>query len=397
MSALADVTNRRQSAGRTEEIALSAISELKDLNRAKAAMMARVHAIEAVSKGKSAGPVATATSSAGYTRLLKAMNELNNAYDELEQAEIEEGTVEQENEDQNNSDRANALCPSTEAIQVEIEKSQEILRNLQEQKAETDQSLSEKVIKRDQVVLATKLQKDEFEKKIKTGGDGTIAKASKRVEAQLEQKEKEHTLKMISMSEDKVVLDALLDGMKKMNGIVDFEVPSEMQGNSLPITVEFSTGFRAVIRLGGADMSLDVIEVLAPATGCHVSLDPSTLGDLVVECKELPAPNDLRHAIFCLYAAPLAPSKLAEHVAELRKRCLVKSKGPLSLEFTMSNDLTATLTVHSCYPNVPAGVSVASLQGGSRWTTTEVEALKIEANSMCFSTVFFMYDYLDAK
>ncbi len=396
MSALADVTNVANSSGGLAKKASSAINELMEINGTRAAMKAKVKVVEATNKGGKR-PIAAEPSSAGYTRLLNAMNELNDAYDELEQAEIEEGCAEEESESLSGSDRANALCPSAEAIQVEIEKSQEILRNLQEQKAEIDQSLSEKVIKRDQTILATKLQKDEFEKKMKAGGDNTISKASKRVEAELEQKEKEHTLKMISMSDDKLVLDALLDGMKKMNGIVDFEVPSEMQGNSLPITVEFSTGFRAVIHLGGADMSLETIEVLAPAAGCHVSLDASTLGELVGECKELPAPNDLRHAIFCLYAAPLAPSKLAEHVAELRKRCLIKSKGPLSLEFTMSNDLTATLTVNSCYPNVPAGVSVASLQGGTRWTNAEVETLKTEANSMCFSTVFFMYDYLDAK
>ena len=375
MNALADLTNVEKSSGGLAEKASSAIEELKKINGTKAAIKAKVEVIKAVNKG-SEGPAVTAVSSSGYARLLKAMNELNSAYDELEQAEIEEGCAEEESENQNSSNHANALCPSAEAIQVEIEKSQEILRNLQVQKAEMDQSLSEAVIKRDQAVLSTKLQKDEFDKKMKAGEDKTTSKAKKRVGVELEQKEKEHSLKMAGLSEDKLVLDALLDGMKKMNGIVDFEVPNEMQGHSLPITVEFTTGFRAIIHLGGLDMSLETIEVITPAAGCHISLDPSTLVDLVVECKELPAPNDLRHAIFCLYAAPLAPSKLAEHIAELRKRCLVKSKGPLSLEFTMSNDLTAILTVNSCYPNVPAGVSVASLQGEAGGLTLKLKLSK---------------------
>ena len=402
MSALADLTNLAASpsqSGGLEKHAASAIDELKEANTSKAAMKAKFNVVELFGKGAKGPITQPIVSTVGYTRLLKAMNELNSAYEELEQAEVEEGSAEQEHEDQKNNSNINALCPSAEAIQIEIEKSQEILGTLQDQKANADRSLSEKVIKRDQAILATKLQKDEFEKKMREGGDETIAKASKRVETELAQKEKEFRTKMISMGEDKIVLDALLDGMKKMNGIVDFEVPSEIEGNEMPITVEFSTGFRAVIRLGGDDMSLQDIEVLTPGAGCIVSLDATSLHELLAECKELPAPNDLRHAIFCLYSAPLAPSKLAEHMMELRKQCLVNKVGHLSIEFKLENQLTAVMTVHPCYPNVPAGVSVSRLDSypGSKWTASEVETLKTEANSMCFSTIFFMYDYLCSK
>ena len=71
--------------------------------------------------------------------------------------------------------------------------------------------------------------------------------------------------------------------------------------------------------------------------------------------------------------------------------------GPLRVEFTASNGLVAKLKVHDCYPNVPAGVLVESLKGGPKWTEAEVESMRVEANSMCFSTVFFMYDHLCGK
>jgi hypothetical protein len=396
---LSDVTNRGP-VGSSVEGGLTAkvnaaVSEFQDINNQKGAALAQSNVVDSIANNNLNNNVAAVTNSTvGYDRLMKAVGDLNEAYTELEKAEkVEAGNRAEEDRKQPAS-----VHMSGEDMQLEIEKSMEVLRSLQEMKADADRALSEKVIKRDQAELALKLQNEEFEKKMNKDGESTVAKASKRVEAELVGKEKEYRSKMMTLGEDKTILESLLEGMQKMNGIAKIDVPTEMHGNTLPISVEFTSGVQAVVTLGGDDMRLENIMLRPPLTVGTPTLEDAIVQKLLAECRELPAPNDLRHAMFCLYSAPLAPMKLAEDIVELRKRCLVKANnGPLALEFTTSNGLTASLNVHVCYPNVPAGVLVESLQGGSKWTDAEVEAMRVQANSMCFSTVFFMYDYLCSK
>lgn len=391
---LKDLTNsgveRSAEKGGLPQKASAAVDELKQVTEQKSAMQAKINLVESVKNGglPSGASVTTAVSNkASLTRLLKAMSELNDAYGDLDKAEKEEAGIQAEEK------MSGVMSP--EEMEVEIEKSQEILNKLREQEGEVDRALTEKVIKRDQALLALKLQNDEFEKKMKDSNG--VAKASQRVESQLADKEREFRSKMLTMDEDKTVLEALLDGMQKLNGVENINVPTETKGHTLPISVEFTSGVKAEIVLGGEDMRLENIRLLRSDTVGTPTLEEHTLLSLLGECRELAPPNDLRHAMFCLYSAPLAPMKLAEDIAELRKRSLVKANGPLKVEFTTSNGLVARLKVHDCYPNVPAGVLVETLQGGPKWTEAEVEAMKIEANSMCFSTVFFMYDYLCSK
>ena len=356
----------------------------------KGMALATYNLLESLKHGESA-PKISVTSAVTHTsslnRVLKAMSELNDAYVDLDKAKKEEANIHTEEK------MSGIMTP--EEIEIEIEKSQEILHNLREQEGDMDRTLTEKVIKRDEAILALKLQSDDFEKKMK---DSTgVAQVSKRVEAELAHKEKEFRSKMLIMGEDKVVLDALLDGMQKMNGVENILFPTETKDQTLPINVEFTSGMKAEVVLGGEDMRLENIRIIPSHAAGIPTLDEQTLTRLLSECRELAPPNDLRHAMFCLYSAPLAPWKLAEDIAELRKQCIVKSDGPLSVEFTASNGLIAKLKVHDCYPNVPAGVLIESLQGGLKWSQEEVESLRVEANSMCFSTVFFMYDYLCSK
>ena len=376
--------------GGLEQKVKAAVDDLQQATATKGAALATYNLMESAKKGGVA-PASSATSIVSHTsslnRVLKAMSELNDAHGDLDKAEKEEAGIQAEEK------MTGMMTP--EEIEVEIEKSQDILRNLREQEGEVDRSLTEKVIKRDQALLALKLQNDEFAKKM-TESDG-VAKASKRVETELADKEREFRSKMLTMGEDKTILDALLDGMQRMNGVESIHVPTETKGLTLPINVEFTSGLKAEIVLGGEDMRLENIRLLPSDTVGTPTLEEHTLLSLLGECRELAPPNDLRHAMFCMHSAPLAPMKLAEDIAELRKRCLVKSDGPLRVEFTASNGLVAKLKVHDCYPNVPAGVLVESLKGGPKWTEAEVESMRVEANSMCFSTVFFMYDHLCGK
>lgn len=392
---LKDVTNSGVEAGGVPEGGLpekvsAAVDELKWATEQKSVALAKSSLVESMKNGgvpSSAAATSVVSSKSSLNRLLKAMSELNDAYGDLDKAQKEEAGIEAE-------EKMSGMM-SPEEIEVEIEKSQEILNKLREQEGEVDRNLTEKVIKRDQALLSLKLQNDEFEKKMKESTG--VAKASQRVETELAEKEREFKSKMLTMGEDKTILEALLDGMQKLNGVENIHVPTEMKGQTLPINVEFTSGVKAEIVLGGDDMRLENIRLLPSETVSTPTLEEHTLLSLLGECRELAPPNDLRHAMFCLYSAPLAPMKLAEDIAELRKRSLVKSNGPLKVEFTTSNGLVAKLKVHDCYPNVPAGVLVETLQGGPKWTEAEVEAMRVEANSMCFSTVFFMYDYLCSK
>ena len=138
-------------------------------------------------------PASSATSIVSHTsslnRVLKAMSELNDAHGDLDKAEKEEAGIQAEEK------MTGMMTP--EEIEVEIEKSQDILHNLREQEGVVDRSLTEKVIKRDQALLALKLQNDEFAKKM-TESDG-VAKASKRGETELADKEREFRSKMLKM------------------------------------------------------------------------------------------------------------------------------------------------------------------------------------------------------
>ena len=54
----------------------------------------------------------------------------------------------------------------------------------------------------------------------------------------------------------------------------------------------------------------------------------------------------------------------------------MRATGPLSMEFTLSSGVTAAVSAHPFYPNVPAAVAVTSLIGVGGWEQTGKSNLK---------------------
>ena len=111
----------------------------------------------------------------------------------------------------------------------------------------------------------------------------------------------------------------------------------------------------------------------------------------------LPAPQDVRSAVFSLACIQKSPAIMRNHVSELRKKCIVRSTGPLSAEFTLKAGVTVSLVVHKCYPNVPGGVISDSIIGVGGWTATEIESVRNTANARGFSTIMDMFEYLQSS
>lgn len=77
--------------------------------------------------------------------------------------------------------------------------------------------------------------------------------------------------------------------------------------------------------------------------------------DVLAEAQQMPAPQDLRFAIFYVSAAQKAPAILKKDVDELRKRCIVQadqSKPSSCFHITFSNGVAIKMSTHACYPNV---------------------------------------------
>ena len=122
--------------------------------------------------------------------------------------------------------------------------------------------------------------------------------------------------KMLTMGEDKTILEALLDGMQKLNGVENIHV-SRNEGYDSAHQREFTSGGRQ------RSYSVETICAWSTSACCLPRLSaPSPQGAYPIESsgrvQELAPPNDLRHAMFCLYSAPLA--SMSRGHRELRKR-----------------------------------------------------------------------------
>lgn len=108
---------------------------------------------------------------------------------------------------------------------------------------------------------------------------------------------------------------------------------------------------------------------------------------LLCACASLSPPHDLRHAVLTIVATVRRECVLHEHlkVSDVRKSCLIQrdSKDSCLIGISFSNGVTAQLSIHECYPNVPNGVHILSINGSGEWTTEELKSIKSAVNSRC--------------
>jgi len=116
--------------------------------------------------------------------------------------------------------------------------------------------------------------------------------------------------------------------------------------------------------------------------------------DILADARTLPSPQDLRYALFALSACQHAQAIFATHVSALRKRCLVRQNGSNRVQLTLANGVSASISAHMCYPEVPSGVYIDSLVGVGGWSMAELERVRVDINAKCFSSLNDLFEHL---
>ena len=323
---------------------------------------------------------------------------------------------------------ANFIMASGRDIQSELNQSEDVLIKLQEQQYKVDENLATIRLKNDQAQVSLELTVDEV-----TSSNSTSLSGKFNMKNSVEEKEFANAMKKIQDQRDNA--DALLEGLRVLTGIQSVNVPKEMirlhsnrlssstfnaaksvkDEHVLPMKVEI--GDLNVVLTLNDKLRLLSIEVIqgeleldgdgfnqkkrrSLVTNTHMPVNNSTsdvLSQIMEEANVFSAPQDLRYAIFALGCIQKSPVILRAHVSELRKKCIVRSTGPLSAEFTLSAGVTVSLIVHKCYPNAPSGVTTDSIVGVGGWTVAEIEVVKKMANSQSISTIMEMFEFLQSS
>ena len=315
---------------------------------------------------------------------------------------------------------------STEQVAAELKQSEEVLERLHDQQNKLNDLVVERRMKRDQAAVTLELSVEET---ISSSTAAVKAIGHKfRVQNSAEENEFVAALKKVQDQRDNA--EALLEGLRVLTGIQTVHVPKDMvrvhsnrlssnNFNStksvkdhtiLPMTIEVGE-LTAVLtlddslRLASIELTKGELELdgqdfnreKRSSMGLFSNSNTSdVLARIIEEAKGLAVPQDIRYAIFALGCVQNSPQILRSHISELRKKCIVRSTGLLSAEFTLSAGVTVSVAVHDCYPNVLAGVVADSIVGVGGWTMAEVDQVKSAANAGGFTTIMELFDYLSS-
>lgn len=258
--------------------------------------------------------------------------------------------------DENAHNAAAAAAPSSSSTSLHREylQTEKMLTKLLEEQAQVDLALRQRQSRKEQVLQSLQVEVEESQS---SAVQAAVAKADPFAAA--EQREFEATLGNIEAT--RVEAEALLQGLQSLTGISSIRVEEASAGSRPGVQLRVSIGALECVLVLDSDRKLYDMYL---TKGAYASLQ-----DVLTEAAVLPSPQDLRYAIFALGAVQNAPATLQQHLSELRKRCIVRSNGysasssAASVQVTLSNGVTACISVHACYPEVPGGVSIDSLVG----------------------------------
>lgn len=384
----------------------------------------RMMFLERVMAGKKAAlaPVDLNMESTAQSRFLDIVESLQREAEEYELAFNELEFAKNAYNESSKQKPMHTLSGSNAFISAELKQSEDILSKLKEQRIKMDNIIAEKRVKREQAKVSLELSLEEAMKNSTTAVQAIGGKF--RIKNSAEEKQFAAAIKKVQDQRDNA--EALLEGLRVLTGIQSVRVPNDMvrvhsnrlssnNFNSaksvkdqfvLPMTVEIED-ITAVLtldesmRLSSIDVTSGELELdgrdfnreKRQSVGVCSNTTSEMLSEIMDEARTLSIPQDLRYAVFALGCVQKSPSILRAHVSELRKKCIVRSTGLLSAEFTLSAGVTISLTVHHCYPCVPAGVTADSIVGVGGWTVVEIEMIRNAANAQCFSTIMDMFEY----
>jgi hypothetical protein len=373
--------------------------------------------------------------SAAQSRFLDSMDAFQRETHEYECALKELNAAKKFVKDREESiENTNFVMASGRDIQSELKQSESVLLGLQEQQNKVDEIVAIKRMKLDQAQVSLELSVEDGTKQNSSDSLDSFRRGGK-FGMKNSAEEKEFLAAMKKVQDQRDNAEALLEGLRVLTGIQSISVPQDMvrlhsnrlSSNNfnaaksikaehvLPVTVEVGditavlmlddklhlTSIEVTsgeIELDGEGFNREKRRSLSSKTPIAVNTTTSdVLSQILDEANVLTAPHDLRYAIFALGCIQKSPVILRAHVSDLRKKCIVRSTGPLSAEFTLSAGVTVSLAVHKCYPNVPAGVTANSIIGVGGWTKAEIESVRNTANSLGISTVMDMFEYLQSS
>ena len=316
--------------------------------------------------------------------LAKELVEYQEAENELARVaqRIEDGGFGDENSNQQQQQqqqpRVLAGAGAAREIHREYLQNEKMLSKLLEEQASVDAAIRQKEARKEQVLKSLENEAGELSS---TSSAPVKSVMSSDPYAAAEQREfAERLAKIESAKQD---AETLLEGLQGLVGLTSIEIEPSGVRKGVQVVVEVGA-FGAILLLDGERRLVDI--ALTRGSYAHVA-------DILSEAIALPSPQDLRFAVFALGAVQRSAAALALHTAELRKRCIVRSAGfsaassCASVQLTLSNGVTCSLSVHPCYPEVPGGVSIDSLVGVGGWTMQELEAMRVTANARCFSSL----------
>ena len=329
-----------------------------------------------------------------HARFVDTVEQLARELVEYQEAENELAEVQQRVDDgllvtdENVASLANSSnkgSSSSAAVHREYLHNEKMLAKLVEEQATVDSAIRQRQKRKEQVLMA--LENDANDVTSKPRVHKSVKISDRHAEAAM--REFHHTLAKIEATKEEA--DALLEGLKSLTGLASIRI--ESCGGAFG-------GMQLVADLGalGVLLKLDADRRLVDIVIAHGSY-PHT-ADILSDAIVLPSPQDLRYAVFALGAVQKSAAILTQHTSELRKKCIVRSNGytakssMASVQITLSNGVTASFSVHACYPELPGGVSIDSLVGVGGWTMQELEVLRVTANAKCFSSLLDMMDHL---
>lgn len=320
--------------------------------------------------------------------LAKELLEFQRAEEELSRVtqRIEDGLSNDENAPLAGVDCNGNRDMSKNAREVHREylQNEKMLVKLAEEQAAVDLAIRQKEIRKDQVLKS--LESEELELSRPALLQKSLMSADPY--AAVEQRDFEDQLTKIALA--KRDAEELLAGLEGLVGISSLEIAPSGMRNGVQLVAEIGS-FGTVLLLDGNRRLVDIS--LARGTYPHIA-------DILSESITMPSPQDVRYAMFALGAVQRSGAVLTQHVSELRRHCIVRSNFFTTLTkyasvlVTLSNGVTASISVHPCYPEVPNGVSIDSLVGVGGWSMQELEDLRVTANSKCFCSLPDVVEHL---
>lgn len=189
---------------------------------------------------------------------------------------------------------------------------------------------------------------------------------------------------------------ALQGALQAIAGLRIMDVTATTDENGIPcmtLSAEIKKA-QCIIGLTGHEKTVDSIQITSKEFQWMEPVIPQILAD----SRGLPAPNDLRYALFVLGALQDARPLFQSHISDFRKKCIVEVLGMFALKMTFRTGLTISVQANLCYSFVPSGVVITEVSHNDSIIDKEtLDSFKHAADERCFNTLYDLVAFVEEK